>query len=246
MLPQIQLTTDLSIPSYFLWMSLLCSGLLLLAITRAKTLHYNQKITLDLALIIMVAGFVGGRLMHVLWEEPNIYLHDPFRILHFWLGGFVFYGGFAAAALMSFLYLRKAREDFFKWADFLAPLLALGYGLGRGSCLLAGCCYGSACELPWAVDFGDGLLRHPTQAYAMLWEIIVSFALFRLEKMNFLLRGQLFALWLIFHGAGRLLMESLRDDFRGSMPLGVSISSWLSIILLVLGVWLFQKFKTAK
>jgi phosphatidylglycerol---prolipoprotein diacylglyceryl transferase len=49
--------------------------------------------------------------------------------------------------------------------DYLVPGIALGIAIGRIGCFLRGCCYGTVTTLPWGVDFGDGLRRHPTELY---------------------------------------------------------------------------------
>src|SRR5207249_2449021 len=50
---------------------------------------------------------------------------------------------------------------------FVAPL-AVAIAVGRIGCYLAGLddmTYGIATGLPWGVDFGDGVPRHPVQLY---------------------------------------------------------------------------------
>jgi prolipoprotein diacylglyceryltransferase len=52
-------------------------------------------------------------------------------------------------------------------AQFVAPLAA-GIAVGRLGCFFAGLpdyTYGTATTLPWGVDFGDGVPRHPIQLY---------------------------------------------------------------------------------
>lgn len=54
---------------------------------------------------------------------------------------------------------------------FVVPF-CVGLIVGRIGCFLAGLhdgTYGVATSLPWGIDFGDGILRHPTQVYDMLW-----------------------------------------------------------------------------
>lgn len=178
----------------------------------------------------MISGFLGGRLFHVLYEEPQYYAEDPWRIIEFWRGGFVYYGGFLLATFAGLFYLRrKAPHKIFTYLDLFSPVAALSYSLGRVGCLLEGCCYGRYCELPWAIS-----QRHPTQVYASLWELGVVFILIGFEKTKFK-SGQVFFLWISLHALGRLLMESFRDDFRGPFFL-ISISSWLSLILLSVGI----------
>lgn len=219
--------------SYFVYQSFLYTGLMLYVWWRVTRQGLPFRIAWNLALILMVAGFVGARLMHVVYENPEIYQADPWRILEFWQGGFVFFGGAAAAFAACWLYLRHEKEDFLEWADFYAPVFALGYALGRIGCLIAGCCYGVYCDAPWAVHS-----RHPTQIYAFLTEIVVFLYLLRREK-NPAPKGHLFAFWLVGHGLGRLFMESYRADFRGAFVAGLSISSWVSLFFFGAGVALY-------
>lgn len=202
------------------------------AYRRAGQKQLSQKTCLDIILVLMLSGFIGGRLGHVLYEMPEFYFKNPLQIFYVWNGGFVFYGGFAVATVASVLFLKIQKISFYMWADFFAPVIALTYGLGRGACLLAGCCYGKSCS--WGFDFGDGVLRHPTQAYALVTEVLIYLFLIFIEKRRKLPRGALFYSWLILHGAARVLMESYRDDFRGGFLLGISISSWFSYLLVLI------------
>jgi phosphatidylglycerol---prolipoprotein diacylglyceryl transferase len=227
---------------YFLILSLLFCFLLWLVYWRSQKRQYPTTTALNLSLVIMLAGFVGARMMHVFYEETSFYLSHPEFILAFWAGGFVFYGGFLLAlAVVAFL----VRRHWFYWADFWAPILALGYGLGRGACLWTGCCYGKFCQLPWAIHG-----RHPTQLYAMAYELFIWVGLFFLEKIlikkNLFGRGILFFSWLGLHSIGRIMMEFFRDDNRGEFIAGLSISSWISILLLLISAGFFLVLRTKR
>jgi phosphatidylglycerol:prolipoprotein diacylglycerol transferase len=230
-----------SLPIYFLILSAVYTALLGFVFFRSKKLGFEPKMALDLSLVLMVSGFIGGRLLHVFYENPDGYLHEPGLIFQFWQGGFVFYGGFFACCLGAFLFLRAKKESFMKWADFMAPVFALGYSLGRWSCFFAGCCYGRYCELPWAVRFSwdpEQIPRHPTQIYASLWEFGVFLILILLERKRIpSFQGlSLFGIWLVLHSMGRLMMEYYRADFRGVFIAGWSISSWISSFVLLIGL----------
>jgi prolipoprotein diacylglyceryltransferase len=69
---------------------------------------------------------------------------------------------------------------------FAAPLAA-AIVVGRIGCFLAGLedmTYGTATALPWGVDFGDGIARHPVQLYES-----ATMALFLAVFLLLLLRG---------------------------------------------------------
>lgn len=225
MIPEIRIGEGLMAPTYFVYLSLLYSGLLGFIFLRAQKKHMYVERALHICFLVMVAGFVGGRIFHVLYEAPEYYSQNPLDIFKFWMGGFVFYGGMLTSLVVSWLYLHYKKESFGFWADFFAPVIALGYGLGRGACFFAGCCYGKVCELPWAIEG-----RHPTQLYAMVYEFLVF--LYLNKKTSTKYSGDLFAQWLILHSLGRLMLEYFRDDFRGSLIAGLTISTWVSLVIL--------------
>lgn len=241
--PFIKLGEGVVIPTYILIISLVYCIALIWANKRAIDQERSRHMALDIGLAIMVGGFLGGRMFHVFYEYPTEYLKDPLRIFRFWEGGFVFYGGFIGALVFAALFIKRRRESFLEWADFYAPILSLGYALGRLGCFFNGCCYGKLCDLPWAVEFHFpgviGGARHPTQLYATLMELIVFMVIINLEK-RWLVRasGMLFFTWLALHGSNRLLMEFYRDDFRGPALGGLSISSWLSVTLLAFSLFM--------
>lgn len=191
-------------------------------------------------MVIMIAGLIGARLTHVLYEDLNYYLAYPLDIFKLWQGGYVFYGGMLTALGACFYFLKSKNESFLKWADFFAPAIALGYALGRVGCFLTGCCFGKETTMPWGIELaGLGLPmgpRHPTQLYATFWELIVLSILLHFEKRKtFSREGMLFYSWLSMHAFGRLLMEHYREDFRGPEIFGASVSSLISLILLMWG-----------
>jgi phosphatidylglycerol:prolipoprotein diacylglycerol transferase len=198
---------------------------------------------LDLALVLMLSSLIGARLFHVIYEEPQIYRDDFWRIFQIWYGGFVFYGGLVSAVVMGILWIKYKKLDLLSWLDFFAPLGSFAYAFGRLSCVLAGCCYGKeAKNLPWAmVDhaLNDSVLRHPTQWYAVIWESIVLVVLLQSEKRKIFKKGQLFFFWILLHSIGRIIMEVFRDDPRGNLILDLSISTWISILLIMVSMIFF-------
>jgi phosphatidylglycerol---prolipoprotein diacylglyceryl transferase len=237
------------IPTYILTISLTYSCLLFWVYWRAEKLQMSTTLVLDYALVIMVGGFLGGRLMHVFYENWSYYQLFPIEIVKVWQGGFVFYGGMIGSLAASAAYARLSKTNLWVWTDFFAPALAIGYAFGRIGCFLNGCCFGELCDLPWAIEFGQPGLptgpRHPTQLYATLWELLLTLPLVTLlpSKLPHLFKkhGQIFGVYLISHGIGRLLMEGFRDDFRGSEILGLSVSSWLSLLAVAFGACLFLR-----
>lgn len=238
MIPQFEIL-GFAVPTYLLTLSLVyCLGIFYF-FSRLKRFSLNPNTASDILLIVMVFGFLGSRLFYVFYQEPAYYKNNPLEILQFWHGGFVYYGGFLTAVLASYFYLRRKPEPLGLWMDAAAPVLALCYGLGRWACFFNGCCYGAVCAFPWAVKFPHlHDHRHPTQLYAVGFEILAWLLLLLLERKvvyKYKTFGMLFYTWITLHGIGRIIMESFRDDPRGTEILGFTISTWISAVLILWG-----------
>ena len=224
----------LQIPTYFFWISITLSLSLFYLIRRNKQYNLDEKMILDLFLVIGLSALFGARLVHVLYEEFPYYEENWLRIFEVWRGGFVFYGGLLSAILFGsiFIYFKKQKE-MAKIFDLCAPVISLAYAFGRFGCLFAGCCYGRTCDLPWSIAG-----KHPTNIYSSLWEVAVWFIILGSEKKLTKNPGQLFSLWLFLHSVGRFIIEFYRDDFRGPNYI-FSISGWISIFLALFGLTIF-------
>ena len=91
------------------------------------------------------------------------------------------------------------------------PLL-LGMAVGRIGCFLTGLTdhtYGVATSLPWAVDFGDGIARHPTQLYDIVFLGVLALFLAR-ARARPLSNGMFFRLFLAAYLGYRFLIEFLK------------------------------------
>ncbi len=241
MLPQINFF-NLQLPSFFLVISLSLTFLLFWLSSRLDSTvekNFDRKIAFNLALIIMISGFWGGRLFHVFYEEWAFYKEYPDHILKFWNGGFVYFGGFFSAVLCGWFYLKLKKQNFLLWADFYTPLLSASYALGRFGCFLEGCCYGQRCNLPWAVAG-----RHPTQLYMMLGELFILGLLLLIERNEKMFGGYLFFKWILLHSIFRFIFEYFRDDDRGRTIGLLSISQLICIgLVLISSFYLLRKFR---
>jgi phosphatidylglycerol---prolipoprotein diacylglyceryl transferase len=250
-LPNIQIGS-ITLPTYHVFMSLLLSGLAYFIYWRADKKQMSGTTALDLFLFAVLGGTVGARVFHIIYEEPAYYWQSPWKVFYFWEGGFVYFAGLLAGLLAGYMTVKIKRESFTLWADFCAPVISLGYALGRIACFLEGCCYGKVCDLPWAYRFGELNLstneflyssRHPTQLYAFAMELLIFFFILHLEKMKkFSSRpGSLFMFWLLLHALGRIVMEAFRDDDRGFFIFGLSVSTVISLFLVATSALYFSR-----
>lgn len=170
--------------------------------TRNRTVGNNA---LYIAVAAAAGGIVGAKLPIWIANLPAI-IADPGRI-ELLLSGRTIVGGIVGGALA--VYLTKKRLGITeRLGNYLVPSLALGIFFGRVGCLLAGCCYGTATTLPWGVDFGDAIARHPTQAYEALL-VLGIFIYAQLAKDRYA-PGELFKWFMIVYFTWRFLVEFVR------------------------------------
>lgn len=114
--------------------------------------------------------------------------------------------------------------------DLFAAPLAVGIAIGRIGCFLAGLpdhTYGTATTLPWGIDFGDGVYRHPTQVYEMVF--LLTFLIVLLKIMQRYHRsGDVFRLFMAGYMTWRFIIDFWKPDFR---LLGVTPIQWTCLFV---------------
>jgi uncharacterized radical SAM superfamily Fe-S cluster-containing enzyme len=115
-----------------------------------------------------------------------------------------------------------------RMCDGFAVPLAAAIGIGRLACFSAGCCYGTATSLPWGVDFGDGLHRHPTQLYESAFHLTAAVVLYQLQRRR-MFRGQLVKIYFLSYFAYRFLTEFIRPEEQ--LWLGLTGYQWAVLVL---------------
>ena len=95
-------------------------------------------------------------------------------------------------------------------AIWVGPL-ALGIAVGRWGCLFAGLpdeTFGLPTSLPWGVDLGDGVARHPVQVYESLAMLaFLACYLGALARRAAWTQGRAFYLFVLFYAAQRFAWE---------------------------------------
>ncbi|HLD12785.1 MAG TPA: prolipoprotein diacylglyceryl transferase [Candidatus Nanoarchaeia archaeon] len=212
---------------------------------RAKYLRW--KLDVDVLFTYLIIGnLVGARLFEVLFYSPSYYFANPLKILFLWQGGLSFHGGLVGGALALWWFCKKYKHSWLELADVLVLPLAFGLFLGRIANFLNGELFGYPSSLPWAVDFGDGVFRHPTQLYESLKNLILFLLLVllhrRLKKHAY--PGYLLAVFLTAYGFFRFFLEFLKVPEQ--LWLGFPVGQWLSAVMVLAGMVFFLYVRKAR
>jgi phosphatidylglycerol:prolipoprotein diacylglycerol transferase len=203
---------------------------------------------LDDVLFYGALGVVlGGRLGYVLFYQPGHFLAHPAEILAVWQGGMSFHGGFLGVLIAMAILVRKEGKHWLALMDFIAPLVPPGLAAGRLGNFINGELWGRPTGMPWGMVFPqvDNLPRHPSQLYEFGLEGIALFALLWMYSRKPRPVGAVSGLFLIGYGSSRFLVEFARepDAYLGLLSLGLSMGQWLSLPMILVGVWMFRRAK---
>jgi phosphatidylglycerol---prolipoprotein diacylglyceryl transferase len=156
----------------------------------------------------LVGGTIGAKFFELLINIDK--LHTGSFILMIVngktiVGGLI--GGLVGTAVVKKILKIKTRKG-----NYFAPAVALGLSIGRIGCFFNGCCYGKPSHLPWAVNFGDGIGRHPTQLYESVFMFCVFIFLWNIRNNYKSKPGYLFTLFLIIYLVFRFFIEFIREE----------------------------------
>ena len=156
----------------------------------------------------VVGAAIGSKLLAWLHNPAPVLAHPSLALLlsgKTLVGGLL--GGLAAVELVKWrIGERTATGDL-----YVFPLI-VGIAVGRVGCFLTGLAddtYGTATSLPWGVDFGDGVARHPTQLYEIAFLALLAAALAWRARRP-LPRGDLFKLFMAAYLGWRLAVDFIK------------------------------------
>jgi prolipoprotein diacylglyceryltransferase len=149
------------------------------------------------------------------------WLEDPVRTAHEWsnpeylLAGKTIVGALLGGTIAVEL-VKKRSGIRRRTGDLFALPLAIGIAIGRIGCFLAGTedgTYGNPTGLPWGVDLGDGVRRHPVQLYEIAAMLMLAIFLRRVHPPRYA-EGDRFRVFVLAYYSWRLLVDFLKPGFR--------------------------------
>ena len=209
----------------------------IIIIRNRKYQPYDDDDLSTMAIVTILSGFVGAKLLYWLVELDTI-IQNPHFLLESITAGFVFYGALIGGVLGMAIYAKIKKHALLAYTDLVLPAFMVGQGIGRIGCFFAGCCYGKLTDGWFAVTFPAGTAaagtRIPTQlmecAFCVICGILLMMSM-RKEKHY----GLTSAVYLMTYGVWRFIIEFFRDDDRGSVGV-LSTSQFIGIFIVLAGI----------
>jgi phosphatidylglycerol---prolipoprotein diacylglyceryl transferase len=181
---------------------------------------------LYIAVAAVAGGTIGAKLPIWVANYKLILAGAPPQV---WLSGRTIVGGIVGGVAAVYWTKKRLKIDR-KLGNYLVAPLCIGIFFGRIGCFLTGCCYGVSTSLPWGVDFGDGVARHPTQLYEALF--VLGLFAYALAMKDRYAPGALFKQFMIVYFAWRFGIEFVRVN-----PVAVGGLTYYQVVSLVVVVY---------
>ena len=237
MYPEIELG-PLTVQSFGLMFALAFLAAGALIAKRLKEIGEPVDWAYEIGFAALIGGVVGSRLYFIVDNYDSV--SDDLLGNLFSGSGLVWYGGVVGGAIGVLLWAWYRGFLGLALLDLTAPALALGYAIGRCGCQLSGDGdYGKGWDGPWAMAYPDGTVPtddtvHPTPIYETLAMGLGAWILWQLRDR--FRPGVLFALYLVYAGAERFLIEFVRRNEEAA--LGLTSAQLESLAMMLAGaVW---------
>ena len=223
--------------------SFIIGYLFLKKLLKYRKINLNKQEYENLLFNMMLGVIIGGRIGYVIFYHFVYYLNNPLHIFYVWQGGMSFHGGALGVIIAGLLFCKKHNYNFYRLADPVMPLVAIGLGLGRIGNFINAELYGRPTDLPWGVIFpdSDGAARHPSQLYEAFAEGFLLFIISYLVLKKTDKPGVVFWLWMLLYGVFRFLIEFVRqpDAHLGTIIGFFTMGQILSLMMIIISIIAF-------
>ena len=214
---------------------------------RSEAKKYNEPkdFMFNLTFWTVLFGLIGARFYYVIFNW-QLYSHDIFAIFRFWEGGLAIHGGIIVGLITIYIYCRKKKARFSKITDIAVPGVLLAQAFGRWGNFFNSEAHGPATTLATLKSYGiipgfvidgmniNGIYYEPTFYYESLWCVLGFIICLIIKNAKNTKIGDLTAFYLMWYGAGRFLIESLRTD--SLMLGGLKVAQVISFIMIIIGI----------
>ncbi len=184
-----------------------------LYLRKKKGDHFTTSSRIWVIIGAIFGALIGSRLLGSLERPPEwnmtdnllMYIYSNKTVVGGFLGGL-----FGVELVKKIIGEKQASGDLFVFPMILALVI------GRMGCFSMGVfeeTYGVPSNLPWSMNLGDGLSRHPVTLYEIAFLIILWIMLNHLNKKSQMEEGGLFKLFMITYLAFRFLLDFIKPHY---------------------------------
>ncbi len=199
----------------------------------------------DQLLNMLIAIFIGARLVECIFYHPHYYFNNPYKIFAIWEGGLSSHGGALGSIIVVYLYSKKYKINFYWIFDRLVISIAIFAFFIRIANFMNSEIIGIPSSLPWAIKFQniDLISRHPVQLYeAFIFLIIFLMLIIIYKKFKKIPKGSLLGIFLTITFISRFLIEFLKERQASyNSEFFLSLGQILSLPFIGIGVYLLTK-----
>jgi len=210
-----------------------------------KHINLTKEELEEYVLYLAVGLLVGARFFYFVFYNTAIIVQDPFQLIKIWQGGMSFHGGLIGMLIAGYFFCHKYKKSYYELADMTVIAAVPALFLVRVTNFINGELYGRITTMPWAVDFGDGLARHPSQLYEAAKNIVIGSVLWTLKDKN-LTKGTIFWMFILLYGVLRFFIEFVRqpDEQLGFVLFNaLTMGQVLTAIMAIIAIYMLVKWK---
>ena len=210
----------------------------------SKKYNISSSFVSNLIFWCVIFGIIGARIYYVLFNL-DYYMQDPIEIIKIWNGGLAIHGGIIAGIITLVVYCKKYKINILKMTDIACVGVIIAQAIGRWGNFFNGEAHGGIVSrtflenlhLPNFIIEGMHIGKYyyaPTYLYESVLNVIGFILLIIIRKFKKIKLGNITALYLIWYGIVRFIIESMRTD---SLLLGnMKIAQLISIIMIIIGI----------
>lgn len=228
-----------------------------LVLRDAKKFNMNEDDLINILLFAIPIGIIFARLFYIVFFVDSTWSFK--QIINIRDGGLAIYGGIVGGLISTLVYCKIKKINFLNLVDIVVPYIALAQAIGRWGNFFNQEAFGVNTLLPWGmtstsisnqlailgsfngIQLFPNIPVHPTFLYESLWNMFIFILLFTIGR-NKKFRGQIFCLYMMLYGFGRMFIEGLRIDsllvgsIRANQIIGFLFFLFFGIVLLIITI----------
>ncbi|MBE7026137.1 MAG: prolipoprotein diacylglyceryl transferase [Ruminococcaceae bacterium] len=216
------------------------------AIWRAKKEGIGADAILDVVLWGVPTCIICARIFYVI-GDPDILDGGFWKIIAVWEGGIAIFGALIGAVIVGLTYSRIKKIDTGLLFDVAAPAIMIGQIVGRFGNFVNAEVYGGVTDSLFGMSINGTACVAPLFLYESSW-MLLGLVLVLIYQKYKKVNGEIFLLYAMLYSAGRIFLETLRQDEYVLKIFGLPMSQITAVAAFVcaLAIYMYIRFVKKK